>query len=179
MFPISRLAALPVIAMLGCSAALAENNPSQDQNSSNIEQVPRLANVQPYQQGGQGQASGQYRQNFQGNQAANQTLQGQLRQGRSISAQAVRQMLQNAGFQDIRIVDAAYLIEARTADGNYVTMYIDPPSMVEAYETSAGNQNLNRSAAQGPNNPNWGQRYNQSNSQPQGQEDQQQSSNQD
>jgi hypothetical protein len=47
----------------------------------------------------------------------------------SAAAQAkLRDSLQQAGFKDIKIMDAAYLVHARTTDGNFAVMYIDPPS---------------------------------------------------
>jgi hypothetical protein len=47
----------------------------------------------------------------------------------SAAAQAkLRDSLQQAGFKDIKIVDAAYVVHARTSDGNIAVMYIDPPS---------------------------------------------------
>jgi hypothetical protein len=38
----------------------------------------------------------------------------------------LREALQRAGFRDIRIVDATYVIHARTQDGNFVVMYVNP-----------------------------------------------------
>lgn len=36
--------------------------------------------------------------------------------------------LQNAGFQNVRVVDAAYLVQATSSDGNSVMMLINPPA---------------------------------------------------
>jgi hypothetical protein len=44
-----------------------------------------------------------------------------------ITQSGLRRTLQHAGFQDIRIVDAAYLVQARTEDGDDVIMFINPP----------------------------------------------------
>lgn len=41
--------------------------------------------------------------------------------------QMMRQALQQAGFSSIRILDAAYLVQARTPDDRQVMMFIDPP----------------------------------------------------
>jgi hypothetical protein len=45
----------------------------------------------------------------------------------------LRSALQQAGFSDIRILDAAYLVQAQSPDGRQVTMFVDPPprQMVE------------------------------------------------
>jgi hypothetical protein len=46
----------------------------------------------------------------------------------SAAAQAkLRQSLEQAGFKDIKVLDAAYLVHARTGDGDMAVMYIDPP----------------------------------------------------
>lgn len=46
----------------------------------------------------------------------------------AMTQQALRQSLEQAGFQDIEVLDAAYLVQARTKDGDEVTMMINPPS---------------------------------------------------
>ena len=40
----------------------------------------------------------------------------------------LRQSLDKAGFEDIEIVDAAYLVHAHDADGRFTVIYIDPPA---------------------------------------------------
>lgn len=45
------------------------------------------------------------------------------------SAQAVQQELQKAGFQDVQVVDAAYVLEATTPSGEPVLMTINPPAV--------------------------------------------------
>jgi hypothetical protein len=40
----------------------------------------------------------------------------------------LRQSLEQAGFKDVKIVDAAYMVHARTSDGTFATLYIDPPA---------------------------------------------------
>lgn len=48
--------------------------------------------------------------------------------GRAIvSADKLRQNLEQAGFKDVTVVDAAYLVHAQTKDGDFVLMLIDPP----------------------------------------------------
>lgn len=58
-------------------------------------------------------------------------------QPQAATAQKVRQNLQQAGFQDISVVDAAYLVHAQTNDGNFVLMLVDPPGGPSA-TTGAG-----------------------------------------
>jgi hypothetical protein len=48
----------------------------------------------------------------------------------------LRQSLEQAGFKQVQIVDAAYLVHARTSDGNRAIMYIDPPSMAVGFGTT-------------------------------------------
>lgn len=49
---------------------------------------------------------------------------------KSTAAQTqLRQSLEQAGFKNVKIVDAAYMVRARTADGNMAVMYIDPPAV--------------------------------------------------
>lgn len=44
----------------------------------------------------------------------------------------LKQSLEKAGFTNVRIVDAQYLVHARTEDGNPVVMFINPPSSATA-----------------------------------------------
>ncbi|MBY0226903.1 MAG: hypothetical protein K2Q28_13960 [Hyphomicrobium sp.] len=48
----------------------------------------------------------------------------------------LRDSLEKAGFEDIRILDAAYLVHARNSDGDLIVMTINPPTIAAA--TSAG-----------------------------------------
>ena len=61
---------------------------------------------------------------------------GQQQQVKAMSQQKLRESLQKAGFQDINIVDAAYVVHARTNDGQMVVMYIDPPSAMRGGATT-------------------------------------------
>jgi hypothetical protein len=50
----------------------------------------------------------------------------------TVSPQAqekLREALQRAGFQDIRIVDTTLVIQARTQDGTSVVMYVNPTGL--------------------------------------------------
>ena len=49
----------------------------------------------------------------------------------------LRQVLSQAGFQEVKIVDAAYLVQAQTKEGDSVLMLINPPSMGNMSSTSA------------------------------------------
>jgi hypothetical protein len=41
---------------------------------------------------------------------------------------ALRRLLRQAGFQNVRIVDALFLVQARTPGGNQVLMAVNPPN---------------------------------------------------
>ena len=43
------------------------------------------------------------------------------------SQEKVREQLAEAGFQQVEILDASYLVRAQTEEGNTVLMVIDPP----------------------------------------------------
>lgn len=55
---------------------------------------------------------------------------GSAGQNRSpaMSQDRLRQVLGQAGFQNVRILDAAYLVQAQTREGDTVMMVINPPS---------------------------------------------------
>lgn len=48
-------------------------------------------------------------------------------QSSAMTQQKLRKSLGDAGFQNITIVDAAYLVQAKTKDGETVVMMINPP----------------------------------------------------
>jgi hypothetical protein len=62
--------------------------------------------------------------------------QGGADRMRAMSQDKLRQVLSQAGFQDIRVVDAAYIIQARTQDGDTVMMFLNPPSVDATASTS-------------------------------------------
>ncbi|MCB4823572.1 hypothetical protein [Roseicella aerolata] len=62
----------------------------------------------------------------QGGSAA-QSPGGQRSQPQAMSQDKLRQQLTQAGFREVQILDAAYLVRAKTQDGNTVLMMIDPP----------------------------------------------------
>jgi hypothetical protein len=53
----------------------------------------------------------------------------QSQQFSAMSKQKLRSALEQAGFSQINIVDAAYVVRAKTKDGENVVMYIDPPAV--------------------------------------------------
>jgi hypothetical protein len=59
-----------------------------------------------------------------------QSVQGSqfARQSRSTQRMALRRLLRKAGFQNVRIVDSLFLVQARTPDGNQVLMAVNPPN---------------------------------------------------
>ena len=63
----------------------------------------------------------------------------------------LRQSLEQAGFKEVKIVDATYLVHARTSDGNMAVMYIDPPagSASTGSSASASSDTVGSSASSG------------------------------
>ena len=51
--------------------------------------------------------------------------------------QKLRDQLTQAGFSNVQILDASYLVQAQTQDGNQVLMVIDPPMRGAMGNTSA------------------------------------------
>ncbi|KQW25436.1 hypothetical protein ASC71_21150 [Rhizobium sp. Root1240] len=45
----------------------------------------------------------------------------------AMNQEKVRQQLTDAGFKEVQILDASYLVRAQTEEGNTVLMVIDPP----------------------------------------------------
>lgn len=52
---------------------------------------------------------------------------GQASRPSAVTQQKLRDQLTKAGFSQVQILDASYLVQARTQDGNQVLMVIDPP----------------------------------------------------
>ncbi|MFC1458578.1 hypothetical protein ACETIH_18100 [Microvirga arabica] len=75
---------------------------------------------------GDGQASGN--QNLSLNPNSGPTIQGnQPGASRSDQRAMLRRELRQAGFRNIRILDAAFLVQARNRNGDQVVMIINPP----------------------------------------------------
>lgn len=78
--------------------------------------------------GSQSQPSGQPQASSQGNRgAASQSSSSQSSSSQAMGREQIRQQLSQAGFRDVQILDTAYLVQARTNDGNTVTMIVNPP----------------------------------------------------
>lgn len=53
---------------------------------------------------------------------------GQQDQVMAMTAEKLKTQLSNAGFKEVTVLDAAYLVQAQTEDGNRVLMLINPPA---------------------------------------------------
>lgn len=81
--------------------------------------------------------------------AGNQNNPGQLQgQNRASQRTVLRQELRQAGFQNIRILDAAFLVQARTGSGQQVIMVINPPEQDSmTTSSSSSDQRFNNQGA--------------------------------
>ena len=74
---------------------------------------------------------------------------------RAMSQDKLRQVLSQAGFENVRVIDAAYLIQAKTKEGESVTMILNPPTMggsdSSARNTSGASQSSNAQGGSGSN----------------------------
>lgn len=75
---------------------------------------------------------------------------GSQHSGVQSAQQTLRQNLQSAGFTDVAIVDAAYLVHAKTADGSTVRMTIDPSTTWQASPGSSRSQGSSGSSPMQP-----------------------------
>ena len=84
--------------------------------------------------------------------AGNQNNSGQL-QGQSRASQRtlLRQELRQAGFKDIRILDAAFLVQASTGSGQQIIMVVNPPEQ-DSMTTSSASGSDQMSNNQGVSN---------------------------
>jgi hypothetical protein len=96
-----------------------------------------------------GQASGQAMQGSGGQQARggqqaqNGASSAQQQEWQAMSQAQLRSSLEKAGYKNIRVVDAAYVVEAQGPSGEQVVMYINPPDVPRtasnaAADTTAG-----------------------------------------
>lgn len=60
-------------------------------------------------------------------QTGQSTQAGSSSEMSAASQEKVRDQLTQAGFKQVEILDASYLVRAQTEDGNTVLMVIDPP----------------------------------------------------
>jgi len=75
-----------------------------------------------------------------------QSSSSQRTQAQIMSQDKLRQQLSQAGFREVRILDAAYLVQAKTQDGNTVMMMIDPPHGGTQTSGAAGNSHTSGSS---------------------------------
>jgi hypothetical protein len=77
------------------------------------------------------QAQGNQSSQSQGSQSQGAQAQGSQGQSRTsspvVGQQQLRRQLEQAGFREVQVLDASYLVRARTQDGNSVFMIINPP----------------------------------------------------
>ncbi len=96
------------------------------------------------------QASGS---KMSGSQAGNsQPGAGQQTQMQAMSQDKLRQQLTKAGFSNVKILDAAYLVQARTEDGHDVMMMINPPA--SGTQTSGAMGGSSATGSSGATSPN-------------------------
>ncbi|MBJ6126817.1 hypothetical protein [Microvirga splendida] len=123
--------------LVGCgsSAAFAQSQMEADQTfgsnrpSINRDWIPGALSPSAQRQGD----SMQYNRAWPAGDisaAGNSSARGQASNAQSRFNQRVmlRQQLRQAGFQNIRILNATYLVQARTPDGRSVIMVVDPQS---------------------------------------------------
>lgn len=93
-------------------------------------------------QGGSPQQSGQ---------TAGQSGGQQSQQASTRSYKEVEEALKQAGIQDVRTLNAAYLVSAVTKDGEQVTFVVDPPAASAGAQSGNGSQQGNASGQQSGN----------------------------
>jgi len=81
--------------------------------------------------------------------AQNGTSSAQQQAWQAMSQVQLRQSLEKAGYKDIRIVDAAYVVQAVGPTGDQVVMYINPPDVA----ATASNAGAGAAADQGASGP--------------------------
>jgi len=109
------LATLVAALMVGSASMAYAQGSSQSQGSQQFGQ-------------GQGYGTQQFGQSGPGFNGNQQQL-GQSSGNRLQERATLRRQLRQVGFQNIRILNAAYLVQARTPDGRGVIMVVDPPEM--------------------------------------------------
>ena len=62
----------------------------------------------------------------------------QSQQIQAMSQEKLRSNLEKAGFSNVTVLDAAYLVQADTSDGNQVMMFINPPGTNPGSSAQAG-----------------------------------------
>ncbi|WP_170984162.1 hypothetical protein [Rhodoligotrophos defluvii] len=86
----------------------------------------------------------------QSQQSGSQTSSGQAAQQTSVMGQQeLENTLEQAGIQDVRTLDAAYLVKATTKSGNQVTMVVDPAFSQNAQSNQAGSMSGTQTGTSG------------------------------
>lgn len=57
-------------------------------------------------------------------------------QSQAMTQDKLRKQLEQAGFKNVTVIDAAYLVQAQTQDGNQVLMTVNPPSQMSGSSSS-------------------------------------------
>lgn len=144
------LAGFTAIGLLFAVPAFAQqdqqNQPGAQQNQQDRTTTPQAGDTQPGQQDTGTQAGDR-----QPGQQQAQT--GRPGQPRAMTPDRVRQVLEDAGFQQIQIIDAAYVIQAQTEDGDTVIMMINPPARAGAGATGTGTDTDRTTGATGTDRP--------------------------
>jgi hypothetical protein len=97
-------------------------------------------------------------QNLSQNSNSGPTIQGnQTGPSRAGQRTMLRQELRQAGFQNIRILDATFLVQAQTRNGDQVVMIVNPPG--SGAMSMTGNQVSTGSTGQDPSGFNTPTRY--------------------
>jgi hypothetical protein len=115
LFPITAFAA----AALFAAPAFAQQSSNQGGGQQSSQPPKAQAAAGQNQQSGQGS----------GQQSAQMQAMGQGK---------LRSTLEKAGFSSIEILDAAYLVNAKSPDGNQVMMFINPPAVGASADASSG-----------------------------------------
>lgn len=61
----------------------------------------------------------------------------------------LRESLEKAGFKDIAILDAAYLVHARNSDGDLIVMTINPPTVATTSTLGSSGESSSSSSQEG------------------------------
>lgn len=83
------------------------------------------------------------------------TNQQDANQKSPLTIDRLKQDLQKAGFSEVKVLQDAFLIQAKTKDGNPIMMTIGPNGMsaLEMSNSSSANQNGTTGQAHSDNNP--------------------------
>lgn len=92
------------------------------------------------------QSSGQTGSQQQGQSAASSQQDMQMQ---AMSRDRLAKSLEQAGFKNVTVVDATYLVQAQSPHGDQVMMLIDPPAVSTTSGGSSAGGSSNRQPGQG------------------------------